>query len=146
MKKIYFMLTIASALMMSVLFTGCESTATKKKAEESKIEAAENDIEVLENEVSDDEWAAFKNDVEQIISNNEKRIAEIRANMKGSTKFVNDLREKRIADLEQQNRNLKARLDAFEKSQSNWEQFKSEFQKDMDAISDAFEELGENNN
>ena len=72
------------------------------------------------------------------IANNEKRIAEIRSNMKDSGKVINDLREKRIADLEQQNRNLRARLDTFERNQSNWEQFKSEFQRDMNAIGKAF--------
>jgi chromosome segregation ATPase len=150
MKKILLTLTLASTILFGFLVTSCESTASKKKAEETKIEEAEQaideiEIEAAEDAVSNDEWTAFKNDWQQMIDNNDKRIAEIRSNMNQSGKVINELRAKRIAELEQRNKDLRARLDQFEKNQSNWEQFKSEFQRDMDAIGDAFQDLSEDN-
>jgi chromosome segregation ATPase len=150
MKKILLTLTLASTILFGFLVTSCESTASKKKAEETKIEEAEQaideiEIEAAEDAVSNDEWTSFKNDWQQMIDNNDKRIAEIRSNMNQSGKVINELRAKRIAELEQRNKDLRARLNQFEKNQSNWEQFKSEFQRDMDAIGDAFQDLSEDN-
>jgi hypothetical protein len=149
MKKIFLILTLASTILFGFLVTSCESAASKKKAEEAKIEEAEDAIDEMNNdaadEVANDEWTTFKNEWQQMIDNNDKRIAEIRSNMSQSGKVIDDIRSKRIAELEQRNRDLRARLDGFDRNKSNWEQFKSEFQRDMDAIGDAFQDLSEDN-
>jgi hypothetical protein len=55
--------------------------------------------------------------------------------------ILDPLYSKRITTLEQQNKDLRVKLYAYEKSQSNWESFKREFNSDMDAIGEAFKNL-----
>jgi hypothetical protein len=49
--------------------------------------------------------------------------------------------EKKIAILKLQNKDMKARLEAYEKIQSNWETFKREFNHDMITIGDELKAL-----
>jgi cell shape-determining protein MreC len=61
--------------------------------------------------------------------------------MKKPGEIFDALYAKKIANLEQQNKEMRARLEAYEKSQSNWESFKREFNHDMDAIGQALKDL-----
>jgi len=88
-----------------------------------------------------EEWATFKSESEVKIKENEIRITEITVKMKKPGEIFDELYEKRIADLEQQNKDLRARLIAYEKSQSNWESFKREFNHDMDELGQALKDL-----
>jgi len=49
--------------------------------------------------------------------------------------------EKRIANLEEKNKNLQLKLDGYETNQSDWESFKSEFKHDMDEFGQAFRDI-----
>jgi hypothetical protein len=51
------------------------------------------------------------------------------------------MREKKIESLEERNRSMRTRLVAYQTDQSNWEQFKTEFNHDMDEIGDALQDL-----
>ena len=61
--------------------------------------------------------------------------------MKKPGEIFDALYEKKIANLELQNKDMKARLEAYEKIQSDWESFKYEFNHDMDAIGEALKDL-----
>ena len=61
--------------------------------------------------------------------------------MKKSGKTLDAVYEQRIDTLEKKNRDLKARVDAYDKSQSDWESFKREFNHDMDELGQAFKDL-----
>jgi len=61
--------------------------------------------------------------------------------MKRSGKTLDALRAKKIDALEQKNRDMRNRIAAYEKSQSDWESFKREFNHDMDELGQAFKDL-----
>ncbi len=65
-------------------------------------------------------------------------------NKPGKAPF-DELRKKRIDELEQQNASLRRKLDAYEKENSDWETFEREFNHDMEALGKAFENLGKDN-
>ena len=48
-------------------------------------------------------------------------------------------KNEKIAILELQNKDMKTRLEAYERIQSNWETFKSEFNHESDSIGESME-------
>jgi chromosome segregation ATPase len=90
---------------------------------------------------NEEEWKAFKTETELQIKANENRIAELRAKMKKSGKTFDEMYEKNINNLEQKNKDLKARLNGYETNQSDWESFKREFNHDMDELGQALKDL-----
>ena len=75
------------------------------------------------------------------IKENEVRIAELKVKMKKPGKILDPLYEKKIEMLEQKNIDLKAKMEAYEKNQSDWESFKREFNHDMDELGSALKDL-----
>jgi hypothetical protein len=54
--------------------------------------------------------------------------------------------EIKIAELEQKNKNLKQKMDDYKVTgKTEWEQFKSEFNRDMEKLGKAFQDLVVNN-
>ena len=64
---------------------------------------------------------------------------------KPGTALFDDLRKKRIEQLEQKNADLRSKLYGYEKEHSDWEAFKREFNHDMDGVGEAFKDLGKDN-
>jgi hypothetical protein len=61
--------------------------------------------------------------------------------MKMPGKTLDPLYEKKIEILEQQNKDLKKRIEDYETSQSDWEKFKSEFNHDMEELGKALKDF-----
>ena len=141
MKKTLIIFATA-AILAGGLLSSCTNNEEKvDEAVEEKVEADMN----LENavQVQSEEFVAFKSDVNVKIAEDEKRIAELKAKLaKSGEKPMDDMRRKRIEELEISIAELKTRLNDYEKTPSDWEAFKTEFKHDMDAIGDGFKELG----
>lgn len=143
-----FVLAVTS-LMAGTLFSGCQSSTQKQQAAQDKVQDARQDLnaaqknanEVAQKVATAEEWKTFKSESELKIKDNEIRINELTVKMKKPGELFDALYEKKITNLGQQNKDLKARLEAYEKSQSNWESFKREFNHDMDAIGQALKDL-----
>jgi len=88
-----------------------------------------------------EEWEAFRNESELKIKANEIRITELNVKMKKPGEIFDEIYENKITNLELQNKEMRARLVAYEKSQSNWESFKREFNHDMESIGQALTDL-----
>jgi DNA-directed RNA polymerase subunit N (RpoN/RPB10) len=139
--------------MAGIIFTGCKSATEKQKAAQDKVLDARKDLIDAKKDANaasivvatEEEWAIFKKESELKIKENEIRIAELNAKIKKPGEIFDELYVKRIATLEQQNKDMKIRLLAYEKEQSNWASFKREFNHDMDAIAEAFKDLTVNN-
>lgn len=136
-------------LLAAAVFTGCKSPDDKVEAAEDKVENAKED---LKEEVKDanadavkkanaEEWKEFKSKSNEEIKENEKKIAELKVKLKKPGKMLDPMYEKRIANLEEKNRNLQAKLDGYETNQSDWESFKAEFKHDMDEFGQAFRDI-----
>ncbi len=153
MKKPFFTLALATTLMAGTIFIGCQSSDAKLKSAQSDVKESQEELDKAKKNADEqarrnaeaEEWKIFKKESEIKILQNEVRIAELREKMKNSGKTLDDLRAKRIDNLETQNRALKTKIINYEKSQSDWEIFKREFNQDMDALGNSFNDLSDDN-
>ncbi len=137
MKKVIMYAAVA-AFAVSSFLTSCQSN-------ESKVEEAQEELKEAKAELNA-EYPAFKTNAEVQIADNEKRIAELRVKLnKPGTSVFDDSRKKKIDELEVKNAELRIKLEAYEKENSDWETFKREFNHDMEGIADAFKDLGNDN-
>jgi len=135
--------------MAGVIFTSCQSTAQKQDAAQAKVQEARQDLNAAKQDANAigqelataEEWRIFKSESEVKIKDNEIRIGELKVKMSKPGETFDELYAKKIANLEQQNRDMRARLIAYENSQSNWETFKREFNHDMDELGKALKDL-----
>lgn len=149
MRKTIFTIVVAASFIAGSIFTGCQSSAQKEEAAREKSEDANEEFEDLQNEQNAEnqkvataaEWEIFKTESELKIRNNEIRVEELKIQMNKPGKVFDAIYARKIEILEQRNRNMQARIDAYEASQSNWEVFKREFNHDMDELGKAFKDL-----
>jgi outer membrane murein-binding lipoprotein Lpp len=149
MKKTIIILSVATSVVLGGILTGCQSSAQKEKAAQDKVQEAKQDLNAVQDDINTEarkvataeEWKEFKIKTEEMISNNEKSIAELKAKIKRTGKTLDAMRENKIDKLEQLNRDLKARLEAYERDQSDWQSFKDEFNRDMDELGKALKDL-----
>ena len=143
MKKSIFTLAAMSLLMTGAIFTSCNSAAQK---EENATNTEQQDVITDEQVVATaEEWQEFKTDAEAKIKRNEIRIEELTVQMNKPGQVFDDLYKNRILELEQQNRDLQNRIDAYDKSHTDWQKFKREFNHDMDELGDALKNITVNN-
>jgi len=135
--------------MAGTIFSSCQSSIQKQEAAQDKVQDARQELNAAQEEVNAEaelvataeEWKAFRNESELQIKANEVRITELNVKMKKPGEIFDALYEKKIANLELQNKEMRARLIAYEKRNSNWETFKREFNHDMNAIGQALNDL-----
>jgi len=133
---------VAATLIMGALFTSCGSSTPKEEAAQAQVQEAKEELSDARKEATAEEWKAFKDESELKIQVNEIRIAELKAKIKKSGKELDALYEKKIDALEQQNKDMKARISAYETNKkSDWESFKREFNHDMDELGKALKDL-----
>jgi len=143
MKKMIFLVALTIPLMAGIMFTGYRSSTQKQKAAQAKMQA-EN---TAEKAATAEEWKTFKSESELKIKDNEILITELKVKMEKQEEILDALYKKKIANLEEQIKYMKVRLEAFEKShQSNWESFKLGFNQEMDTIGNALKYLTVDNN
>lgn len=149
MKKTIFKISVLTALAAGTILTGCQSPQEKEQDAREDVQEAKQDLNEAKQDAnaeaqkaaSEAEWKAFRAEAELKIRDNEIRIAELRAKMKESGKVMDKLYEKKIERLEEKNREMRAKMVAYENNQSDWETFKREFNHDMDEIGQAFKDL-----
>ena len=148
MKNILFAFTVAM-LIVSGSFIGCQSPSEKKESAEKDLQEAKEDLREAQQEVADsihraatvEEYEAFKAEAQVKMKKNEDRIAELRVKKSKPGKVLDEYYESRITALEKRNSELRAKVDAYDRSRSDWEEFKREFNHDMDELGKAIEDL-----
>jgi hypothetical protein len=141
MKKTRILMVILSILSMG-LFTRCDTNKEKTEAAEVNLKDAENEFsDAKSKETSDsmklvsvEEWALFKQATESKIQAHEIRIAFLKKSLKESQSKSTKDQLLQIDELEQRNKSLRERMETYEKVQSDWIRFKTEFGKDMDQL------------
>ncbi|HLP95085.1 MAG TPA: hypothetical protein VK168_13670 [Saprospiraceae bacterium] len=149
MKKLTIVIPIIIAVFSIATFSRCDSASQKSKEAKENVVDAKADLKTAENEAAlaaqkaadAAEWKQFKSDSEVKIMDNENQIARIKEKMKTSGKKLNAAYTQSIEELEQKNKNLKARMEAYEKGQTDWQSFKSEFNHDMNELGKALSDL-----
>jgi len=138
---------VAMVILAYALFTGCQTSSEKLEAANQKVENEKQDLQEAQQDANAvavkvanaEEWSAFKIDSEAKIKDNQIRIDELKVKMAKPGKTFDEMYAKSIENLEQKNKDLKNRLDAYETSQSDWEAFKREFNHDMDEVGQALD-------
>jgi outer membrane murein-binding lipoprotein Lpp len=145
MKKTIISLVVTT-LISGAIFTGCGPSTAKEDAAKTEVKEAREDLKDAQKAATAEEWKAFKDESELRIRDNEVRIAELKVKIKKSGKDLDALYEKKIDALEQQNKDMKARIDVYERNnKSDWESFKREFNHDIDELGKALKDLTVNN-
>jgi outer membrane murein-binding lipoprotein Lpp len=149
MKKTIITIAVAVMLISGSVLTGCKSSAQKEVDAQSEVQDAQKDLNDAQSDANAEaqkvataeEWIAFKIEADAKIKSNEVRIAELTVKMNKPGEILDPIYKKRIQTLEQQNNDLRVRMDAYDKNQSDWETFKREFNHDMDALGQALKDV-----
>ena len=108
---------------------------------EEKVEAATEDLNDA-NEAYQKEIDTYRREADEKIAANNKSIAEFNARIALEKKDAQDDYKRQIAALEQKNSDLKKKMDDYKADgKEKWEQFKTEFSRDMDELGKAFKDL-----
>ncbi|MBE0572960.1 MAG: hypothetical protein IH618_15565 [Ignavibacteriaceae bacterium] len=140
MKNKYFILAI-SLLMAGAVFTGCENNKDTAKEE---VEKANQEMINAQTQF-EKEWQQFKSDAVLKIDANQKQIDDLKAAMKTtSTKFKAKY-ENQVLTLEQKNIELKKNLNNYKYAgKENWEEFKNNFNSEVDTVVVALNDIFKN--
>lgn len=138
-------------LLLSALFAlaGCQTAAEKNTDAINDVSEAKEDLQSAkeaanlaeQNLLQNNEWLQFRKDALMQIEDNEKDIAILRIKKEKSGRTFDTLYGKRIDQLESDNKALKQRISDYETSQSDWEKFKAEFNRDMTTLGKALNDL-----
>jgi multidrug resistance efflux pump len=144
MKKNILTLVLA-VFVVGTIITSCQSSATKVENAQDNLSDAKEEVVVAKEELQqalNDSIQYFKVESEKTINSNELEIIELKAKIASGKTDNKAEYEKQIAELEQKNMALKKRLFEYTPvDQSNWESFKSEFNRDMNVLGVALKDL-----
>ena len=122
-----FLAALTIPLMAGIMLTGYQSSTQKKEAVRTKMQDVNKDLNAVQKDtnsavqkvITAEEWKTFsKSDFELKIKSNEMRIIELNIKIRKTAELFDTFYVKKIANLEEENRFLKSRLVAYEKSQS----------------------------
>ena len=148
MKKLIFTAAIATFVAATVL-VGCQNTTKDEAAAQENVEDARDNLDDAKEELSSareaatkEEWQAFKDSTSATISQNEMRIAEMKAKMKKTGKTIDDGYDQKIEELEQKNKEIKLKVDQYKNDAGDdWKSFKEEYNRDIDELGTAIKNL-----
>jgi len=142
MKNKYFVFAVILLITGSV-FVGCNNDRDKDK---ENVEKANQDM--IDAQVQfEKEWQQFKSDAELKIDANQNKIDDFKVAMKTTSTKFRAKYENEVLTLEQKNIELKKKLNEFKyERKENWEEFKKEFNNDMDSVGNALKDIFEKKN
>lgn len=153
MKNLIYSTAVITALIAGTMFTSCQSADKKVDNAENKMQDAQKDLEEAKAKADAEAmksgdaeaWKAFKAETDQKIKDNEVIIADLKAKKQVAGKKIDAIYVKGIDDVEQKNKDMKMRMDDYEKNHGNWDTFKTEFNHDMEGLGQALKDLVTNN-
>ena len=147
MKKIIY--SIGFTFFAAVLFTGCQPSNQKADETQADVESVKQELEDVKNDTKQNaadlanatEWKEYKSNSQVTIDNYETRIAQLNEEIKRSGRTIDAVYEERINALEQRNKDLKAKMEAYETNQSDWITFKTEYDNNIDELGKALKDF-----
>jgi len=139
--------------MVGTMFTGYWLSTQKNKAAQTNMQDTRQDLNMAKKDanaiaqkaVTPEKLKTFKSEFELRIKANEIRISELNVKIKKPGERFDALYEKKITNLEQQNKEMRARLEGYEKIQSNLELFKRKFNHVIFTIGESLKNLAVDN-
>jgi hypothetical protein len=128
--------------MAGTLLTGCDKTPEQKlEPNKETIGQAKLDSTEVRAERAK-EWQAFKAESELQIAANDKRIDAYKEKMEKAGPKAKAQYKKDVAALKQKNHELKEKLEDYKDGdQTKWQEFKTNFKADMDAVGKTMKDL-----
>jgi hypothetical protein len=121
--------------MAGIFLAGCGKTS------EQKVEGAKQELKDAKADYLA-EWQKFKTESEEQIKANENRIDAFKAKMEKAGTKAKAKYNKAVAELEGKNRDLKKKLEEYkDEGESKWQEFKTNFKHDMDAVGQTMKDL-----
>jgi len=143
-------IAVATAFIISgVALTSCGSAEDQarndvKDAQENVVDA-QADLNKANAEY-EAEIDNYRHTMAERYDANDRAIADLRANIDKQRKETREEYRKRIATLEEKNRELKAKMTDYKADgKDKWENFKTEFNHDMDELGNALNDMGKDN-
>jgi outer membrane murein-binding lipoprotein Lpp len=127
MKILIVIVALTIPLMAGIMFTGYQSSTHKKEVVLTKVQDVSQDLNAVQEDTNSavqkvlaaEEWKTFnKNESELKIKTTEMRITGLNIIIRKPAELFDAFYLKKITALEEENRFLKARLEAYVKSQS----------------------------
>jgi chromosome segregation ATPase len=142
------LLLAVTVCMAGTMLTGCQSSAKKTDKNQDSLQGIKKDAADVKNDLKEmnkdliSDFQQFKKESEEKIISFENTIAEFKAKIATENKADKAKYDKEIARLEQQNSDLKKKLDDYkDDGKDQWKAFKTEFDRDMDELGKAFKDL-----
>ncbi len=145
MKKTTLLMT-AIAFSAASVFMGCD-IPNSQKVDSSKENVAEAQRELADakRELKTD-LENFRRDTELQLSKNRNQITVMRGNAANERVELRESYNAKITDLENRNLAMETRLKGFNSDKNaDWQNFKAEFNRDMEGLGTAFKDLGRDN-
>ena len=142
-----------SAIAVCGLSTGCANNADKlaeanQETKDAKEELANAQVDAAVNAqraATAEEWKFFRLESDVKIQKREAEIAALKQSIHKTGGESDEIFAEKILELEQRNKDLNAKINNYEASQSDWATFKSEYDYDMESMNKAIKDLGTNN-
>jgi cell division protein FtsX len=136
------LLLAVTSFMAGTMFIGCQSSASKVQDAQDKVQDAKDKVVEANQDLDQalrDSILQFRTQSEATFNDREKSIADFKARI-ANEKDENRVKyQKKLAELEQQNTDMKKQLDDYkEAGKDKWDTFKVKFSKDMNNLGTAF--------
>lgn len=136
-----------------MILLSCQTTKEKEEDAKENVQDAKHELADVKEDIKSDsvkavqveEWKIFRNDSEARIRSNDIRIAALKKKMEKPGNKLDAKYPETIMVLEKKNKELTERMDAYEKNQSDWEEFKREYNHDMEELGAALKDFRVNN-
>jgi len=144
MKKTTLLVT-AIAFSAASLFVGCNIPADKVDSSRENVSEAQRDLADAKRELKTD-LENFRISTEVQLSKNRNQITVLRGNAANERVELRESYNAKITDLEKRNLAMETRLNNFQTDKNDdWQNFKAEFNRDMEGLGTAFKDLGKDN-
>lgn len=150
MKRTMLIRSLAAATLLAAGIVSCSSPQQKEEhaneqvaeAREDLAEARREAVDAHQEAVSDAEWQSFKNQTNAQIDANQALISELRKKKrKADNEMTEEAFKAHIDELQQQNAQLRERLNDYEKNRGDWGRFKAEYNNSMDELKQSLEDM-----
>jgi hypothetical protein len=152
MKNSILLLAFTGAAMLSTSTSCGTSSSDKLDNAKEDVKDAEQDLAESKKELreaNDDyqkEVGIYRLDIAKKIVVNNENIEGLKKMIQNEPKESKLKLELRVVELEQKNKDLKVKMDNYQANQRDtWEDYKNEFNRDMEELGSALKDLGKKN-
>ncbi|HXB40809.1 MAG TPA: hypothetical protein VNZ49_09730 [Bacteroidia bacterium] len=140
MKKTLLTLTV-STLIIGAGLTGCNTPVEKIEKAQENVTESKAALEKVEADYTTD-MVKFRKNSDERIAANQKNLDEFNEQIAKEKKVAKTEYKRKITELEKKNSDMKKRMDDYKaEGKENWEKFKTEFNRDMEELGEAFKGL-----